>query len=520
MNGDESPIDLLSLPRGGGALTGLGETFEPDIQMGTGNLSVPIALPTTAGRSAPQLALTYSTGKGNGPFGLGWDVALPGVARRTSLGVPTYDDTRDTFLLGGHEELVEIPGTEVDTVSYRPAAEGLFARIGHRTGTEDCWEVRSPDGSRARYGTRVADIPAGEPDPATVSSPRGATFAWRVTLGEDAFQNRVEYRYLRDPSTPANAPGAGSLYLSEVTYGDYGVPPAVGFLVRVRFVYEDRPDSFVDHAPGFALPMTQRCIRIEIVSGPGAVAPMRVYHLRYADQLDPARVAANGASLLSQIQAEGRDGTATQPLPPLDLGYTRFAPDRRDLVPVRGEGLPMESFGAARYAFADTSADGLPDLVSVDHGIRIWRNEGEARFALPRDLREAPVGVSLADGSARLLDADGDGRIDVVVTDPLPGYFPLRFDERWDPRSLRRYESPPTFSMNDPLVRLVDLDGDGVTDAVRSGDRLECFFADRDGRWRKERALPRRALAEFPDVSFDDRRVRFADMTGDRVPSC
>ena len=30
------------------------------------------------------------TGNGNGEFGLGWQVAIPGVARRTDRGVPAY----------------------------------------------------------------------------------------------------------------------------------------------------------------------------------------------------------------------------------------------------------------------------------------------------------------------------------------------------------------------------------------------------------------------------------------------
>lgn len=35
----------ITLPRGGGALHGIGETFSPDLHTGTGNFTVPIALP-------------------------------------------------------------------------------------------------------------------------------------------------------------------------------------------------------------------------------------------------------------------------------------------------------------------------------------------------------------------------------------------------------------------------------------------------------------------------------------------
>jgi hypothetical protein len=36
---------VISLPRGGGALKGLGEKISPDLRTGTGSVTVPIALP-------------------------------------------------------------------------------------------------------------------------------------------------------------------------------------------------------------------------------------------------------------------------------------------------------------------------------------------------------------------------------------------------------------------------------------------------------------------------------------------
>ena len=62
---------VISLPKGGGAIRGLGETFSPDLHTGTGNFTVPIALPPGRNGFQPQLNLVYSTGNGNGPFGLG-----------------------------------------------------------------------------------------------------------------------------------------------------------------------------------------------------------------------------------------------------------------------------------------------------------------------------------------------------------------------------------------------------------------------------------------------------------------
>ena len=80
----------ISLPKGGGAIKGIGETFQPNLFTGTGNFSVPIF--TSPGRNGfgPKLTLLYSTGNGNGPFGMGWQLSNPRITRKTEKGLPTY----------------------------------------------------------------------------------------------------------------------------------------------------------------------------------------------------------------------------------------------------------------------------------------------------------------------------------------------------------------------------------------------------------------------------------------------
>src|SRR5262245_18149252 len=106
-----SSSQIISLPRGGGALAGIGEKFAPDLHTGTGNFTVPIAVPPGRNGFQPQLTLAYSTGNGNGPFGLGWGLSVPGVSRKSSKGIPRYDDVRDVFLLSGAEDLVAVETT-------------------------------------------------------------------------------------------------------------------------------------------------------------------------------------------------------------------------------------------------------------------------------------------------------------------------------------------------------------------------------------------------------------------------
>src|SRR6266851_978679 len=100
----------LSLPKGGGAIRGIGEKFAANPVTGTGSMTVPIA--TSPGRSGfgPQLSLSYDSGTGNGPFGFGWHLILPSITRKTDKGLPQYGDSEesDTFILSGAEDLVPL----------------------------------------------------------------------------------------------------------------------------------------------------------------------------------------------------------------------------------------------------------------------------------------------------------------------------------------------------------------------------------------------------------------------------
>jgi hypothetical protein len=94
---NSSPSDIITTPKGGGALQGLGEKFSPDLHTGTGNFTVPIALPPGRNGFSPKPNLAYSTGNGNSAFGLGWSLSVPGVSRKTSKSVPLLTRTADPF---------------------------------------------------------------------------------------------------------------------------------------------------------------------------------------------------------------------------------------------------------------------------------------------------------------------------------------------------------------------------------------------------------------------------------------
>ena len=159
---DQTQAPVISLPKGGGAIRGIGEKFGANPVTGTGSMTVPIA--TSPGRAGfgPQLALSYDSGAGNGPFGFGWNLSLPAITRKTDKGLPQYLDGQesDVFILSGAEDLVPIltqnaqgqwvpevlPLRTVDGKTYRiqryrPRIEGLFARIERWTNVTDPGDV-------------------------------------------------------------------------------------------------------------------------------------------------------------------------------------------------------------------------------------------------------------------------------------------------------------------------------------------------------------------------------------------
>ncbi|PKP16372.1 MAG: hypothetical protein CVU06_14785, partial [Bacteroidetes bacterium HGW-Bacteroidetes-22] len=105
-----SPEKILTLPKGGGAIKGIGEKFQANPLTGTGTVSIPLPISPGRGDFTPQLALSYDSGSGNSAFGLGFSVGLPSISRKTDKGLPLYHDLEesDVFVMSGAEDLVRL----------------------------------------------------------------------------------------------------------------------------------------------------------------------------------------------------------------------------------------------------------------------------------------------------------------------------------------------------------------------------------------------------------------------------
>lgn len=204
----------ISLPKGGGAIRGIGEKFAANPVTGTGSISVPIA--TSSGRSnfGPQLSLSYNSGAGNGPFGFGWNLSLPSITRKTDKSLPQYLDATesDVFILSGAEDLVPVFNADgsrfEDTTTvpsytihrYRPRIEGLFARIERWTRQSDGdihWRSISKDNILSIYG---------KDENSRISNPEHPNyiFSWLICETRDDKGNAVLYEYKAEDGAGVN----------------------------------------------------------------------------------------------------------------------------------------------------------------------------------------------------------------------------------------------------------------------------------------------------------------------------
>ena len=200
-----------SLPKGGGAIRGIGEKFSANPVTGTGSLSVPLALSPGRSGFGPQLSLSYDSGAGNGAFGLGWSLSLPSITRRTDKGLPQYDDAgrvrrvpslgRRGSRAGAWRRIASGAWTRQPTTRdgyvvwpYRPRIEGLFSRIERWTRISDgdtYWRSISRDNVTTLYGktpeSRIADPAA-----------PGNVFTWLISESRDDKGNAISYEYVAE----------------------------------------------------------------------------------------------------------------------------------------------------------------------------------------------------------------------------------------------------------------------------------------------------------------------------------
>jgi RHS repeat-associated protein len=596
VNGDEASPRFdppsVALPKGGGAIRGIGEKFGANAVTGTGSFTVPIS--TSPGRSGfgPQLRLTYdSAGAGNGPFGFGWTLTLPSISRKTDKGLPLYHDAdeSDVFILWGDEDLVPVLRTdgtrwesdELDPAyvihRYRPRVERSFARIERWTRRADGdvhWRSISRDNVLVLYGKdkngRIAD-------------PADSTrvYRWLISEMRDDRGNAVLYEYKpedgvgvdlaqaheRNRGDRDDPRRAANRYLKRIRYGNRtSLLDAIGqrpvtltdaqisdadWMFEVVFDYGEhdsdaptpqevgdwgyRMDPFSTYRAGFEVRTARLCQRVlmfhHFASEPGVGVDclVRSTDFHYSHEDAPGRARGPVYTLLLEVSESGyrrqSNGYVKQRVPPVEFEYTEAIVDAslRTVDEESLEGLPVGVDGTT-YAWIDLHGEGIPGILTEQGEAWLYKRNVSpigrrpVEFATTALVIEKP-NVEISAGGTRFMDLAGDGQLDLVVLGNLtPGmYEHEESGETWG--SFKPFASGLNIDFNDPNLRLVDLDGDGRTDVLISADDTfvwhaslgECGFGS-------AQSFPQ-ALddEEGPRAVFSSRTesIYLADMSGD-----
>lgn len=519
----------VNLPKGGGAIKGIGEKFSANPVTGTGSLSVPIF--TSPGRSGfgPQLSLSYDSGAGNGPFGFGWTLALPSITCKTDKGLPQYMDAQesDVFVLSGAEDLVPVLQADgqrhADTASvpgflvqrYRPRIEGLFARIERWTDTatgDIHWRSISKDNILSVYG-RSGDSRIADPlDPTRI-------FTWLICETRDDKGNAVVYDFKSengegvDLAAPheRNRERTANRYLKRVCYGNHTpllvggqrpreLPdiPAGDWMFEVVFDYGDhavnaptprdttpwphRGDAFSSYRSGFEVRTSRLCQRVLMFHhfdgepGVGRDCLVRSTDFDYSNEVNPTDARNPIYTFLQAVTQTGyrRDGAGgyiSRSLPPVEFEYTPAQVQSR-VEDVPSEALQNLPIGVdeAAYQWIDLHGEGIPGILTEQAGAWFYKrnlsplDEGQTVNFGPLEQVAVKPNTALAAG-AQFMDLAGDGLPDLVTLDgPMPGLYEHDEAEGW--QSFRPLISRVNRPMRDPNLRMLDLDGDGHADLL------------------------------------------------------
>jgi hypothetical protein len=117
---------------------------------GAASYRIPLDVPPGPGGLAPQLALVYSSHAGDGPFGVGWRLALGEIRCTTDQrGVPDFG--AEGFECPRYELDGQLLTPEPGTQRYHSFVES-FRRITYDPSAKT-WTVEAPDGTMLRYGS-------------------------------------------------------------------------------------------------------------------------------------------------------------------------------------------------------------------------------------------------------------------------------------------------------------------------------------------------------------------------------
>jgi len=516
--GIEQPnlVPKLELPKSGGAIKGIGEKMTANPATGSANFSVPISV--TAGRGAPQINISYSSGGGNGPFGMGFSMGIPRITRKTENQLPQYKDfdESDTFILSGAEDLVRklnynsaaddweeetLTQGNLNIIRYRPRTEGLFARIEKITDAsngEVYWRSISGENITSIYGEEL-DYRIYDPkDPSRV-------FSWLLCKTYDSKGNVTVYNYkeednenvgddLSEVQRKKNA--QAQKYLKEVWYGNTVMfnpgddINTLDFLFKVVFDYGEhdldqptlaevnswpaREDAFSNYRSGFEIRTRRLCRRVLMFhhfQGPEFGLGPEPRLITSTDFFYKENYIVSQMEAISLVSYEKESGLYIKhKMPSLDLQFSEAIVDDtiRKIKDESYDNLPQGLSG--NYQFTDLNAEGLSGiLIETANAWYYKRNLGEGRFDAMKLVTERPNWSTFNRGT-QLSNLEANGQVYLSQVGKSGGFSKRAHNGKWSPR--RNFDHNINVNLEDPKVRRLDLNGDGKPEILFLNDEL------------------------------------------------
>ncbi|KAH8728863.1 virulence plasmid 65kDa B protein-domain-containing protein, partial [Phaeosphaeriaceae sp. PMI808] len=539
----------ISIPKGGGAIRGIGEKFGANPVTGTGNLSVPIPISSSRAGFGPQLSLSYDSGQGNGPFGIGWHLSLPSITRKTDKGLPRYQDAEesDVFILSSAEDLVPFykrdqagswirdaqghfvfDETDRDGYTIRrycPRIEGTFARIERWTRKSDNdvhWRSITRDNITTMYGkddnSKIfcsTDTDVGYPL---------RIFTWLICASYDSKGNAIIYKYKEEDSAGVvlsqpneynrtNQSRSTNRYLKSIKYGNRNPNRDDSWKATDPTQLSDDTWMFEavfdygEHDPDNPKPSDQNTwiCRQDPFSSYRAGFEVRTYRLCQRVLMFhhfPDELGMNGYLVHSAEFTYNQDPVVSAITSIIQSGYVR-QPDQNQPHQYLKKSLPPLELEYSK----------VPD---PDQLARLPIQEVDAM-----SLEGLPYGV---DGSYyQWVDLDGEG-LPGVLTEQANGWFYKRnlsannqVRDNDGERTVARFApleviaTRPVDTLAADQTQFIDLAGDGQIDLVQM-EKPVCGFYKRtnDSNW-----LPFRPFISWPNLNTRDPNLKFVDLNGD-----
>jgi hypothetical protein len=159
----------------------------------------------------------------------------------------------------------------------------------------------------------------------------------------------------------------------------------------------------------------------------------------------------------------------------------------------------------------------MPGILTEQAGAWHYKsNAGDGNFEGTKLIPSKPSLGCICAGTMYFADIEANGQ-QSLVSNELRGYFELDDDNKWLP--FKSFTETPNVSLNDPNLKYIDLNGDGMADILISEESLFTWYEAKGKEGFENYKRLSKALDEEkgPNMIFADttESIILADMSGD-----